>query len=62
MAKDQLKTFLEKSKDKVEDAKHRQTINFNMTKYHASVANGMNQYSNHELARQRGSYFKGNAN
>jgi L-lactate dehydrogenase complex protein LldF len=50
--------FLEKSEHKAFDLKHRQTINFNMGKYDGAVKNGLKQYSNHELARERASFLK----
>jgi L-lactate dehydrogenase complex protein LldF len=50
--------FLEKSEHKAFDLKHRQTINFNMRKYDDAVKNGLKQYSNHELARERASFLK----
>jgi L-lactate dehydrogenase complex protein LldF len=40
------------------DLKHRKTIAHNMGKYHSSVKAGMEQYSNHELARTRASFVK----
>ena len=53
--------FLIDAENKAFDLKHRQTIRFNMSKYQAAVKGGMEQYQNHELARARGSYYKGMA-
>jgi L-lactate dehydrogenase complex protein LldF len=50
--------FQEASEVKAFDAKHRKTIAKNMGKYRQSVAGGMTQYQNHELARTRASYLK----
>jgi L-lactate dehydrogenase complex protein LldF len=52
--------FLEEAEVKTFDLKHRQTIKNNMGKYKASVQQGLTQYANHELARQRASYIKTN--
>ena len=40
------------------DQKHRSTIKFNIGKYNTAVTKGLGQYTNHELARSRGSYIK----
>lgn len=40
------------------DLKHRKTINFNISKYHAAVEKGKLRYANMELARERASYLK----
>jgi L-lactate dehydrogenase complex protein LldF len=50
--------FQEDAERKAFDLKHRKTIAHNMGKYHASVQSGLEQYSNHELARQRASFIK----
>ncbi len=50
--------FLADAGQKVIDLKHRKTIRFNMGRYHNAVAMGMQQYINHELARDRGQYLK----
>lgn len=56
-----LDEFIEKSREKAEDAKHRKTINFNIGKYNAAVAKGVHQYSDHELAKQRAANYKNTA-
>jgi L-lactate dehydrogenase complex protein LldF len=50
--------FLTDAGQKVVDLKHRKTIRFNMGRYHSAVATGMQQYINHELARDRGQWLK----
>lgn len=50
--------FLAAAEAKTFDLKHRQTIKNNMGKYKASVLQGLQQYTNHELARRRASYIK----
>lgn len=50
--------FLEKSDQKAFDREHRRKINFNIGKYNDAVKRGLNQFSNHELARHRTSYIK----
>jgi L-lactate dehydrogenase complex protein LldF len=50
--------FSKVSENKAFDAKHRRTINFNIGKYDVAVANGLLQYSDHDLARSRASYLK----
>jgi len=50
--------FLADAETKAFDLKHRKTIAHNMGKYHASVKAGMEQYANHELARNRASFVK----
>ena len=47
-----LEEFLSKSKTKVEDPKHRNTINFNMGKYHVKVKEGKKQFEDLEKARK----------
>lgn len=49
--------FLEDSKIAF-DKKHRKTINFNISKYHAAVENGKLRYANMDLAKERASYLK----
>src|SRR4028118_1343577 len=46
------------AENKTFDLKHRNTINFNMSKYHTAVKLGLGQYTDHELARSRASYIK----
>lgn len=53
-----LEKFQEDAALKTFDLKHRKTIAKNMGKYLSSVAAGMEQYSNHELARSRASFIK----
>ena len=40
------------------DLEHRRKIRFNIGKYDAAVALGMNHFQDHELARDRGAYLK----
>ncbi len=61
MANKNLQKFLHESKLKVEDEQHRKTINFNMSKYYTAVDKGKHQYSDHNLARSRASYYKSQA-
>ncbi len=53
-----LKQFLQDAETKAFDQEHRNTIKFNIGKYDAAVANGLTHYTDHELARERGSYIK----
>lgn len=53
-----LEKFQEDAALKTFDLKHRKTIANNMGKYRSSVAAGMEQYANHELARSRASFLK----
>ena len=53
-----LKQFLLDAETKAFDPGHRATIKFNIGKYNAAVQRGLTQYSDHELARERGSYIK----
>ncbi len=41
------------------DKQHRQTLNFNISKYDEAVAKGKLRYRNMDLAKQRASYIKG---
>ena len=50
--------FLEDSKIAF-DKKHRQTLNFNISKYDEAVAKGKLRYRNKDLAKERASYLKG---
>jgi L-lactate dehydrogenase complex protein LldF len=50
--------FQTAAEKKTFDLKHRNTINFNMSKYHTAVKLGLGQYTDHELARSRASYIK----
>ncbi len=49
--------FLEDS-EIASDLKHRQTINFNISKYNEAVKKGKLRYRNMDLAKQRASYLK----
>ncbi|MDX5438180.1 MAG: LutB/LldF family L-lactate oxidation iron-sulfur protein, partial [Pontibacter sp.] len=53
-----LKQFLLDAETKAFDQGHRATIKFNIGKYNAAVQRGLTQYTDHELARERGSYIK----
>ncbi len=55
-----LKQFLQDAETKAFDQSHRATIKFNIGKYNAAVQRGLTQYSDHELARERGSFIKTN--
>ncbi|MBF9255475.1 iron-sulfur cluster-binding protein [Pontibacter sp. 172403-2] len=55
-----LKQFLQDAETKAFDQGHRATIKFNIGKYDAAVQRGLTQYTDHELARERGSYIKTN--
>ncbi|MDX5347383.1 MAG: LutB/LldF family L-lactate oxidation iron-sulfur protein [Hymenobacteraceae bacterium] len=55
-----LKQFLQDSEKKAFDLEHRKTIQFNIGKYSSAVQQGMLQYQDHELARQRASFIKTN--
>ena len=55
-----LKQFLLDAETKAFDQGHRATIKFNIGKYNAAVQRGLTQYSDHELARERGSFIKTN--
>jgi len=46
------------SEAKAFDLEHRRKIRFNIGKYNAAVATGLNWYYDHELARERASYLK----
>lgn len=50
--------FLQDAENKAFDRKHRQTINYNISKYENAVQQGLKQYHNHDLARERASYLK----
>ncbi|HAS44319.1 MAG TPA: [Fe-S]-binding protein [Microscillaceae bacterium] len=52
------KNFKETAEKKAFDIKHRNTINFNMGRYHTSVDKGLQQYDDHDLARSRAAYIK----
>ncbi len=47
------KKFLKDARNISFDEKHRRTINFNISKYDAAVANGRLRYENIALARER---------
>jgi len=55
---DSAEIFIQEAETKTFDTKHRKTIAKNMGKYRSSVASGMSQYQNHELARSRASFLK----
>ena len=40
------------------DLEHRRKIRFNIGKYDAAVQNGLQLYTDHELARARAAYLK----
>jgi L-lactate dehydrogenase complex protein LldF len=50
--------FKEAAEKKAFDIKHRNTISFNMGRYHTSVDKGLKQYDDHDLARSRAAYIK----
>ncbi|MEZ5198613.1 MAG: LutB/LldF family L-lactate oxidation iron-sulfur protein [Bacteroidales bacterium] len=50
--------FLKDSEKKAFDLEHRNKINFNISKYHAAVINGKNQFNDLELARTRAHSIK----
>jgi L-lactate dehydrogenase complex protein LldF len=56
-----IEKFQQEAEKKTFDLKHRKTIANNMGKYRQSVAAGMTQYTDHELARSRASYLKSTA-
>jgi L-lactate dehydrogenase complex protein LldF len=51
-------TFLAKSTVKAGDLQHRRTINFNMSRYNATVPKGKEQFEDLELARERAKNIK----
>jgi len=53
--------FIAAAGAKAFDKGHRKTIRHNMGKYDTAVAAGMHQFSNHALAKERASYYKGTA-
>ncbi|WP_242922154.1 LutB/LldF family L-lactate oxidation iron-sulfur protein [Pontibacter liquoris] len=55
-----LKQFLQDAETKAFDQSHRATIKYNIGKYNAAVQRGLTQYTDHELARERGSFIKTN--
>jgi L-lactate dehydrogenase complex protein LldF len=56
-----LKQFLLDSETKAFDLDHRRTIKFNIGKYETAVKQGLQVYTDHELARERASFIKTNA-
>lgn len=54
----QAKDFLQAADKKVFDLKHRNTINFNMGKYHKAVEKGLDNFSKLDLARNRANHIK----
>jgi L-lactate dehydrogenase complex protein LldF len=55
---DRYQKFIHDSELKAFDKKHRQTINFNISKYDTAVAKGKLQYQNLELARKRAAHIR----
>ncbi len=55
-----IKQFLQDSETKSFDLNHRQIIKYNIGKYNVAVKQGLLQYRNHELARDRASFIKTN--
>ncbi|RDC64924.1 LutB/LldF family L-lactate oxidation iron-sulfur protein [Adhaeribacter pallidiroseus] len=55
-----IKQFLQDSETKSFDLNHRQIIKYNIGKYNLAVKQGLQQYHNHELARDRASFIKTN--
>ena len=56
--KETAEDFLAKSKIKAADKNHRRTINFNIGKYNAVVPQGMSQFAELSLARERAKNIK----
>jgi L-lactate dehydrogenase complex protein LldF len=54
----ELELFLEASEKKAFDRDHRKTIGYNIAQYDKKVAEGLGQFSNHELARTRAAATK----
>jgi len=52
--------FITDAETKAFDLDHRQKIKFNIGKYNFAVSNGLKQYTDHELARDRASFIKTN--
>ncbi len=50
--------FLKDADKKAFDLEHRRKINFNIGKYNAAVKKGLDQYTDHELARERAAFIK----
>ncbi len=55
---DSYNKFVADSEKKVFDKVHRATVAFNISRYDAAVVRGKEQYSNLELAKQRGAHIK----
>lgn len=55
-----IKQFLQDAEAKSFDLNHRQIIKYNIGKYNLAVKQGLQQYRNHELARDRASFIKTN--
>ncbi|HTO17230.1 MAG TPA: LutB/LldF family L-lactate oxidation iron-sulfur protein [Edaphocola sp.] len=55
---DNKEIFLEKSKAKVFDEKHRHTISFNIDKYNIALEKGQHQFDNLEYARKKAKMIK----
>jgi L-lactate dehydrogenase complex protein LldF len=58
MGKTKKDLFIKAAEQIAFDETHRKTIQFNMGKYHAAVANGKLRYRNLEAARQRAADIK----
>ncbi len=56
-----LKTFLAKSTIKAADIEHRRKLNFNISKYNATVVKGKQQFANLNTAREQAKNIKWNA-
>lgn len=52
------KQFLKDAKSKSFDEKHRKTLLFNINRYNNAVKNGLNNYTDLELARNRAAWLK----
>lgn len=50
--------FIKSSKEKAFDKEHRKTLNFNIDKYNQTFHNGLEQYADLDLARQRAANIK----
>ena len=50
--------FVTDSEKKAFDKVHRATVAFNISRYDAAVIKGKEQYTNLELAKQRGAHIK----
>jgi len=55
---DSYNKFVEDSEKKAFDKVHRATLAFNISRYDAAVVRGKEQYSNHNLAKERAAHIK----